>query len=58
MCSNYPRALEGAGDLPHTDEVISIAREQSGAIGGPGQRHTLRISGTLALVEEFRAMEI
>jgi len=47
--------LERAGNLPDTDETISVAREQGGSIGRPGKGDTLWVLGLLAALKEFRA---
>ena len=47
--------LEGASDLPYTDETISVAGEESGTIGRPGEGDALGVLGLLTTVEEFRA---
>jgi len=39
--------------LPDTDLVISVTREQSSAISGPGKGNALRVLGFLATLEEF-----
>jgi len=45
--------LEGTGDLPDTDETISVSREESGSISRPGERDALGILGLLTAVEEL-----
>lgn len=48
--------LQSAGNLPDADEVISVTREKSAAVGAPGNRDTFGVTG-LSLVDlvEFRA---
>jgi hypothetical protein len=46
--------LEGAGDLPDTDETISVSGEEGGTVGRPCEGNALRVHGLLTRIEELR----